>query len=87
MQLKKTDKQIEKMKKEIHETRKKQQQFEKEIDSIVGHMVDEGFAKVVSKKIRRHGSTHKLRIVTEPIEEKSLSKSKGKDNKRILEER
>lgn len=48
--------------------------FEKEIDSIVGKMVEDGFAQVVSKKVRKHGSSHKLRIVTEPDE--GVSKSK-----------
>lgn len=31
-------------------------------------MVEEGFAQVVTKKVRKHGSSHKLRIVTEPDE-------------------
>ena len=71
---KKTDQQIERMKKEIIQARKKQQIFQKEIDSIVGKMVEEGFAQVVTKKVRKHGSSHKLRIVTEPDEK--LDKSK-----------
>lgn len=77
VQAKKTDKQIERMKKEIQEARKKQHQFEKEIDTIVGHMVEGGFAQVVSKKVRKHGSTHKLRIVTEAPEPKDKSNSKA----------
>lgn len=40
----------------------------------MGKMVEDGFAQVVSKKVRKHGSSHKLRIVTEPDE--GVSKSK-----------
>ena len=36
-------------------------------------MVEEGYAQVVTKKMRKHGSSHKLRIVTEPNEEVSKS--------------